>query len=344
VGVEVDADAAARPGAAWITGLEPGTAYDLTVEHDRGSTSAGSFSTLDSPPGTELFRFATVNDVHIGEPGWGVRHRLTDPSGHPVPYPRRCLDAALSEAAEWGASRIVAKGDLSHRGARSELEEVAAALTAPGLPVHAVLGNHDVLPGAADGVAVLRAAGIDAPREPSATDLPGLRLVLGHTAVPGKGSGRVEADQRRRLAELVAGPLPAFVALHHYPQRWRVPNLWPPGIPGPQASALLSALAEANPATLVASGHSHRHRRHQHQKVLTHVEIGSTKDYPGAWAGYVVHEGGIRQVVARVAHPDAIAWTEHSRRAMAGVWGWWSPGLRSHRCFSLDWPSQSPSA
>jgi hypothetical protein len=44
-------------------------------------------------------------------------------------------------------------------------------------------------------------------------------------------------------------------------------------------------------------------------------------------------------VVRRVAEPSAIAWTERSGRAIGGLWRWWSPGLRSHRCFSHAWPT-----
>ena len=68
--------------------------------------------------------------------------------------------------------------------------------------------------------------------------------------------------------------------------------------------------------------------------------MGSTKDYPGQWAGYAVHEGGIRQAVFRVADEAAIAWTETTRRAMGGVWGWWSPGRLADRCWTLEWPNR----
>jgi hypothetical protein len=90
---------------------------------------------------------------------------------------------------------------------------------------------------------------------------------------------------------------------------------------------------------MMSSGHTHRHRRHHHGPIVV-TETGSTKDYPGTWTGYAVHEGGIRQVTRRVTEPDAIAWTEHTRWAMAGWWGEWSPGPRSHRCFTHVWPAR----
>jgi hypothetical protein len=69
------------------------------------------------------------------------------------------------------------------------------------------------------------------------------------------------------------------------------------------------------------------------------AETGSTKDFPGSWAGYTVHEGGIMQTTRRVMAPDAIRWTERGRRVLGGVWGIWAPGVRSHRCFTYTWPS-----
>ena len=87
----------------------------------------------------------------------------------------------------------------------------------------------------------------------------------------------------------------------------------------------------------MTAGHSHRHRRRTHRSV-TITEVGSPKDYPGTWAGYVVHEGGVRQVVRRVDRPDCIRWTEYTRRAALGLWGQWSPGRLDDRCFSLTWP------
>ena len=62
--------------------------------------------------------------------------------------------------------------------------------------------------------------------------------------------------------------------------------------------------------------------------------------YGGTWAGYVVHEGGIRQVVRRVAAPAAIRWTEETKRALLGVWGRWSPGRLDDRCLSHTWPAR----
>src|SRR5690606_16719143 len=129
---------------------------------------------------------------------------------------------------------------------------------------------------------------------------------------------------------------PVLVALHHQPMRFRWPTYLPPGIPGPQIRPVLRDLRTANRRLLVTAGHTHRHRRRQLEGV-TVTEVGSTKDFPGTWAGYHVHEGGITQVVRRIAEPSCIRWTDHARRADGGVWGWWAPGRLDDRCFTTTW-------
>ena len=74
------------------------------------------------PPGRELYRFATVNDVHIGEDGFGAFREMHEPDDVAVPYPVRCLRAAVHEAVEWGAQRIIAKGDLTDEGQPNEFD------------------------------------------------------------------------------------------------------------------------------------------------------------------------------------------------------------------------------
>ncbi len=288
-----------------------------------------------------MCRFATVSDLHIGEQRFGPSRQIEDvfplPPGWET-YTLRCARAALAEALAWGAEAVVVKGDLTRKGHPVELREAGRLLAGVPVPVEVTLGNHEFQDPGTEPWPLLAEAGIDVPRQPWARDLPGIRIILGHTWQRHTRSGRMEARQRRRIAEL-AGDAPdgVFLALHHQPQRWRIPNQYPPGIPGPAAAALLDALAAANPATVVATGHTHRNRLHHHGPLLA-VEVGSTKDYPGAWAGYAVHEGGIRQVVRRIAAPEAISWTESTYWALSGIWGWWAPGTRDERCFSHPWP------
>jgi Icc protein len=342
VPLRMPAGAMGGPGAITFDGLTPGTAYHLTLRAPGVPRHLiEQVTTLPALPGRRLDAFATINDLHLGEAGFGPRHDIEDAwplaPGKP-PYTWRCFTAAVDEAIHWGALAVVVKGDMTSDGAPAEFHEIGTLLSGVRVPVMATFGNHEFHDLETDGRPILDQYGIHVPREPWAVDRPGIRLVFALTARPGERSGEVDDRQRARLVSLVANaPGPAFVVLHHQFQRWTWPTVYPPGIGGPQSRALLDELAEANPATFIASGHTHRHRRHQHGP-LEMVEVGSTKDYPGTWTGYAIHEGGIRQVVRRTEAPGVIAWTESTARAIGGIWGHWSPGRRDDRCFTHPWP------
>ena len=341
-----------RPGATVLEGLPPASALDLVVSGPRGSGQPGgmggsgraggrrraaTFSTLAPPPGRLLSRFATVNDVHIGSLSFGTLHPVWE-DGEGEPHALACARGALNEAGRWGADLVVVKGDLTQDGCPEEWAQVGQLIAGCGLPAAVVEGNHDVCKRAVDGAAILARHGVHLHQRPAAVDLPGIRVVLFPTAAWHVDEGHVDRSHLAAALELVANAGgPAVVALHHYPQRFRWPTMYPSGIPGPIAASFLDALAEANPSTVVLTGHSHRHRRHSHGSLLV-AEVGSTKDYPGSWAGYAVYEGGVLQVTRRVSAPQAIGWSEQGRRVLGGVWAVWAPGMRSHRCFTHLWP------
>jgi len=280
-----------------------------------------------------------VNDIHVGERAFGLLRTMSLPGdGLAESHSLLCARAALDEALAWGAEAVVAKGDLTYHGRPDEWHAVGRLLSGLQVPVDALLGNHDVARKAADGRVALAAHGIDVPTDPYVRDLPGIRLVLAHSEVRAHSGGRVTRAQRGRVGELLKeGGRPAFLAMHHYLQRHQLPTSYPRGIRGREARALLDTVVASNPATLVSCGHSHRHRRRHYGPVVI-SEIGATMHYPGTWAGYAVHEGGIRQVVRRVALPEAMQWTERTRKVLLGLWGMWTPGLRADRCFSHAWP------
>jgi len=257
------------------------------------------------------------------------------------PYPTRCLRAAVDEAVAWGAQRIIAKGDLTDMGQADEFSEFADIVLAAGVPVDVILGNHDVVPVGYGGAAILRARGLPVATRAEAIDVPGLRIVFLPSAHPDMAHNRgfwLEADRVRAIDLAAAVDGPVFVATHHYPQRFNFVTEYPSGVPRREAKPFLDALNKVKPGAVVACGHTNRHHR-RHYKSLLITEIGSTKDFPGVWAGYVVYEGGIRQVVKRVAEPSARAWTDRTGRALFGLWRFWAPGLRSHRCWTWEWPT-----
>jgi Icc protein len=331
------------PGAVVVDGLTPDTTYPVRLLGAGADTTVvAEVRTLTPPPGRLLSRFATISDTHIGEQRFGALGSLVDVqprSAGAEPYPLRCARAAITEAGAWGAELLVVKGDLTARARPGEFAVMDALLAGCGLPAVVQLGNHDKHH-RTDIARWLPRSTVALPGGVVVRDLAGVRVVAGDSAVLEERDGALDATQLAALAAAAADAAgPAVVTLHHPPQRWPVPLVYPPGLRRPDSRALTSALRRANPASVVLAGHTHRNRTYRVDGMLV-AEVGSTKDHPGVWAGYAVHEGGIRQVVRRIARPDVIAWTEATAAAVGGVWGRWSPGRLDDRCWSHAWPSR----
>ncbi|MCX7620296.1 MAG: metallophosphoesterase [Acidimicrobiales bacterium] len=358
------------PGALEVDGLEPGRRHELVVEIDGWGRPPLRrwFRTLDPPPGPELFRFATISDLHLGATRFGYFHTMRERPEPPEPHSIRATRQALTELRAWGAELVVIKGDITNDGRAEEWEFFANLVAASQLPYEVVPGNHDnrspdrtrsaaqrlrwALTGgpivqwltdrtegrplrAQDGLSLV---GIE-PSPVRHLDIPGLRIVLADTTREGRHLGTLDSIRDEvctRAAKAAGAGTPVFVAGHHYPMPLPIPHFWPPGVPPRQAQRFFAALHDANPAAFYTAGHTHRNRRYERCGVVV-TEVGSPKDYPGVWAGYVVYEGGLRQVVRRVATTDILAWTDYTRLAALGAWGLWSPGTRQQRCFDVRW-------
>ena len=331
---QVEGEVDGADGTWTADGLAPGTTYDVRVDGRR----IGAATTLPALPGQERCRVATISDCHIGEEGFGFLFEMEEPSGV-EPYAIRCLRAATAAAVEWGAQLLVVKGDLTQRAQVAELDAALEILSGLGIPVVVAPGNHEVKRRASDWAAAVRSAGLVAVPgvEPEVVDLPGLRLVVGDTTIRHHHHGTLAGGRTDALVEAAAGAGgPALVCLHHQLEPYPVHSCWPPGIAGKEAVPFLDRMAEAAPATWLTTGHTHRNRGRRHGP-LTVTEVGSTKDFPGTWAGYVVHEGGMRQTSFRVTGEGADAWLDRTRRAAARSWGFWSPGRLSDRCRTMTW-------
>jgi len=343
IDVDVTIDEPGDAGATVLDGLPPGRLLRFEATSPALVEPVGlTARTLAPLPGEELVRFATVSDLHIGARVFGHRGTITDPFSHPDPHPVRCASAALDEAVAWGAERIVAKGDLTNAAQPYQWRRYATLVNPLPVPVDALPGNHDHGPTFATGhlhsASAAAAFGLSIADPVLVRDLPGIRVVLADTTVEGHHGGCLDAVQADIL-DAVADADPSggvLLALHQQLQPNRLPEGWPPGISYRASLDLLDALGATHPHVLVTSGHTHRHRRWGRAGVVV-TQVGSTKDYPGVWAGYVVHEGGMRQIVRRVQHPDAIAWTDHTRIAAFGLWEHAAPGRLDARCFNIAW-------
>jgi 3',5'-cyclic AMP phosphodiesterase CpdA len=321
------------PGAVVIDGLPPATTTTLTLDGRRVT----DVTTLTPPPGRLLARVATIGDLHLGETGFGMLPRLVSNPDPVVAHPVVCTAAAIDELLAWGAQLLVVKGDIAHEGTDAEYELAGELLSDLPVPTMVMPGNHDGgNHGHRDPAAALARHGLRLIESVTTRDVPGLRVVAVDTRTRTQ-AGTVAAATDDVVAAVSEAEHGALVVLHHQLMTTALPTYPPPGVPAAAARPFLDAVAAAHPATVVTSGHTHRHRARRHGPVLV-TEVGSTKDYPGTWAGYLVYEGGIVQTVHRVMAPEAIRWTERTARMLGGAWGRWSPGSLDDRCVTVIWP------
>jgi predicted phosphodiesterase len=348
------------PGSVVIDGLPAGSLLEVTLDRADGAVAwRQTAHTLAPPPGPELFRFATLSDMHLGERNFGYRGTIVEQPRAAEPYSVRATRAAITELSAWGAELLVVKGDVTLSGQAEQWDLFGELMGSFDGPVMATPGNHDGIedteptgwrrtlesprsfpePSTAltprEG---LRRFGLGSTERVQVRDEPGIRIVLVDTTVPHRREGQLDIAADELLAPIADAVGAVWVGLHHQLMTTPVPTYLPVGISRSESRRFLDRAVAANPDLLVTSGHTHRNRRRTHGPVPI-TEVGAPKDYPGVWAGYVVHEGGIRQMVRRVRAPDVLAWTDRSADAAYGLWGAWSPGHLDERCFTHTWPS-----
>lgn len=329
------------PGVVELDGLPTGRALTITV------AGAGVPRTIElpvttpsPPPGEVIARIATISDSHIGESTFGYLHTIGEPRNTPPDeaHSVRAVRAALRSIEAWGADRLICKGDIVDQSHPAHWKRFLGALGTTPLAVHLIPGNHEVKRRrsveAADALAGSKVHYTD---HLDSIDLGGASLVLANSTIVDHERGRLGDIRFDLLDALRATEGGALVAIHHHLRNGRAINAWPVGVPTDEADAVLDDIVAVHPATMITSGHVHRNRLRRHGPLVLTC-VGSVKDYPGVWAGYVFHEGGIRQVVRRVGDPSVLAWTERTGDALGGFYRYWTPSTLAKRCPVVTWP------
>jgi hypothetical protein len=320
-----------------VGGLAPGTTHRVAIETPGGEPARpdpffpGSVTTLPAPRAAQVASFATMNDLHFGEPGFGgVMTETGDTRDQPgvpmvratdteVPYWRFMNEDAISEINELGVELAVIKGDIADVGRADQFQAAARAFAGFRMPHHAFLGNHDyyglLIGEQVDGYALL-----GQPRAPRSLELGGWRLVLLETAHPGEHHGVFANDRLNWLAseleETRERRVPTLLLMHHHPVPPEHADSYPNTIGiNPLHSLRLFELIGRHPQVKgVLIGHTHRNRlrRYPASGATPFIEVNCSKDYPGGWAHYRLFEdGSFRQEVRRTATSRAL---EHSTR------------------------------
>jgi 3',5'-cyclic AMP phosphodiesterase CpdA len=303
------------------------------LKPDREHTVEGvTFRTLPRPLGQRLATVATVSDLHLGETecgrydGVNLGPTLRAEPGEP-PYPETMARAAAAEIAAAGADVVVAKGDLTGRGAAAEMALFLEIFGPPfGDRLHWTSGNHDV------------SSRSELDRRPpmELVKVAGARVALLDPAVAAETGGRVSDEQLDWLDELGSdegdGPVLAF---GHHPLFDHAS--FTAGIAPDDSDRLVAVFARRRALAGWFAGHTHRNlvRRMTATGDVPWAEIGATKDYPGVWAEYRIYEGGVLQVVHRISSPEALGWTERTRAMFGGLYPSYSFGTLADRCFPV---------
>jgi predicted phosphodiesterase len=305
-----------------VDGLRPGKEH--TIE---GVT----FRTLDRPPGDRLATVATISDVHIGETECGRYEGVN--LGPPLraepdepPYPETMARAAAAEMTASDIDVLVVKGDLTAQGAASELATFLDIFAGPlGDRLHWVKGNHDVS----------ARSELDPRPSTELVDVPGARLALLDTAVPGQVGGRVSEEQLAWLDDVGAEADTPVLVFGHHPLFDHAS--FTAGINAEDSDRLVELFVRRTALAGYFAGHTHRNlvRRLPASGDVPWAEVGATKDYPGVWAEYRVYDGAVMQVVHRISSPEALSWTDRTRAMFGGLYPSYAFGSLADRCYLL---------
>jgi hypothetical protein len=340
-----------------IEGLAPDTDYAVEIAARGGATAAtdayfsGRARTLPAPESAEVASFATLNDLHFGEPrfggfleedgefgeareGWELIHAEdTD-----VPYWRFMNEDAIAEINATGVDCTIVKGDIADSGRPEQFEAAAAAFSRFDAPHHAFLGNHDYY-ARNEGLEVDGYALLGQPAAPRSVTLGGWRLVLLETVVPGEHHGAFGDDRLAWLdGTLGDSDAPTLLCMHHHPvppeHRHRYPNTI--GIDPNHSLRMFDVVGRHPQVRGVLIGHTHRNRvrRYPAAGPAPWIEVHCTKDYPGGWAHYRLFEdGSFRQEARRTASERALRHSTRCRDVFQGGYRRFSSGDLSQRSF-----------
>jgi hypothetical protein len=357
--VRVRSEGPAATRCVRVEGLAPGTRHRVEIrvagaraEPDEFFPEA--FETLPAPRAEQVASFATLNDLHFGEPRFGgtmtedheygeeapgfplVREGDTD-----VPYWRFMNEDAVDEINDAGVDFAVIKGDIADRGLRAQFEIAAKTFARFAVPHHAFLGNHDYY-GRLAGEEVDGYALLGQPEAPRVLDAGGWRLVLLETAEPGEHHGVFDDGRLAWLADALAETrerrIPTLVLMHHQPVPPEHADSYPNTIGiRPEHSLRFYSLLGGHPQVQgVLIGHTHRNRvrRHPASGPVPFVEVNCTKDYPGGWAHYrLFADGSFRQEVRRTSSARALAHSTRCREAFRGLYRNFALGPLGQRSF-----------
>jgi len=344
-----------------IEGLSPDADHRIDIQVkgaaaiDPSPYFPETFRTLP-PVGAELVgSFATLNDIHVGEPRFGgmltsdgelagesAEYPVVHDTDTEIPYWRFMNEDAIADINQSRVELAITKGDIADMGRREQFEDAAALFSRFQVPHHAFLGNHDHY-GRRESEEVDGYALLGQPPAPRSLELGGWCLVLLDTVEPGQHHG-IFPDERLRwlegtLAQTRERRVPTLLLMHHQPVPPQFSQRFPNriGMRPEHSLRLLDLIGQHPQVRGVLIGHTHRNRvrRYPQSGATPFVEVNCTKDYPGGWAHYrLYNDGSFRQEVRRTSSERALAHSARCRDFFNGGYRDFVLGSLENRCFS----------
>jgi predicted phosphodiesterase len=304
-----------------IPDLDPGTTVHYQVQADgvaaeNSEYSPGRFDTLAPPPGSLLYSFATINDLHVGLTSAGAVGGLD--SFVPVECPlvdKHCWEVANRPVVEainrTDAAFTVVKGDISHEYRQEEFEAARDILDGLKNPYYAVRGNHD-RQGEQPEDYFSRVFGLEKTHYSFAHK--GVRFVILDSSNLETGFPEIGEEQFDWLdTELRSlGDEKCLLVLHHAVTEEASIFF---SLFTEDQERLFSRLSRNSNLAGILSGHSHR-------TLVTHqpeigdvpcIETACTVHYPGGYCLYRVYTGGFMQTYHKIDSEDWRIWEEAGR-------------------------------
>lgn len=309
-----------------ITGLNPGATIHYAVLSDGLAAetdvySPGRFEALAPPPGSLLYTFATINDVHVGLTSAGS---VGFPDLYqPVDCPftdKHCWEVANRPVVEainrTDAAFTVVKGDLSQEYKREEFEAAREILENLKNPYYVVRGNHD-RQGERPEDYFTKVFGLE--KTHYSFSHKGIRFVILDSSNLETGFPEIGEESFDWLdAELrTLGDEKCLLVLHH-PVTEEASPLFT--IFTEDQRRLFSRLSRCPELEGILSGHTHR-------ALVTHqpeigdvpcIETPCTVHYPGGYTLYRVYTGGFMQTYHKIDGEDWRVWEEAGRAMYDG--------------------------
>ncbi|MFH1537519.1 MAG: metallophosphoesterase [bacterium] len=342
--------------------LEPDTPYSFKIT-DKKSARAfhkGKFKTLAPPPGDFLFRFATINDIHVGEKiaGWltlpGLEFIPLTPGFKMEidgkPYWRFTNETVIDELNRLDLDFVIVKGDLTAEHTEEQMATAKEMLDKLKHPYHVLRGNHDRRGGQPSDRPrghFRRTFGLEKSwysfeHRGHAGDHAGSHAV-GHAFIlldcvhPLTGFAsfsREELDWLEKELDRLRDAR-AFVYLHNPPFRFLERAFMR------RRARFLRALDTHPRLAGVFYGHTHANRRSTRRyagRDVPFVETAATVEYPGGYNVYDVHSGGYTQTCLRPHDARCYRWYAMTEREFHGLAPLINFGRIEDRNFSWIYP------